>query len=107
MEQLSPQQPTDFDDIPIRGLGQTQYVAGERVQAGGERLDERLRVAKLSGDHVWTVVVQHLINDPEHIGPDMVLDAESVTSVAAGCYVCEQVYSPRLRHRRCTGEPRR
>jgi hypothetical protein len=32
-------------------------------------------------------------------------DAENLAAFATGCYVCEQQFSERLYHRKCTGEP--
>ena len=86
--------------------GITQEVPGERLKAAGVRFEEVLRVAALSGDHVWTAIVQHHIIDPVRFVDGGHLDAESVVAVHLGCYICEQPYDPLLVRRRCPGEPR-
>jgi len=33
-------------------------------------------------------------------------DAENLAGFYTGCYVCEEPFSERIYHRKCTGEPR-
>lgn len=99
---------SDISDLTggMRGLGQVQHISADRHASGRGRLDEAVRIAAIGGDHVWTVLTAHLITDPERaVAGDLMLDAESLVSASIGCYRCEQAYTPRLRHRRCPGDP--
>lgn len=73
---------------------------------GGE---ERL-LPKMPGDHVWITAAAFRLTDESAkaacTGAGQVhLDMENLASLNVGCYVCEQPWSQRLAHRRCTGEP--
>lgn len=87
--------------------GVTQEV-GSRVAAARLRFDEAIRVAELSGDHVWTVIVSHHIRNAEALADpsSLLLDGESVADIRVGCYVCEKPYEAREIKRRCPGEPK-
>lgn len=89
----------------IRPTGTTQEVGPSRLASGRERMDEALRVARLGGDHVWTMLVQHLVADPASLtSSEGHLDAESIVGVHVGCFRCEQAFDPRLLQRRCPGD---
>ncbi len=87
----------------VRGEGIVQQQTERGAQAGEARLDEAVRVARLSGEHVWVVIVTHLVTDPG--APEQLLDLKSMVGAYMGCYVCEQPWTERQRHRRCPGEP--
>lgn len=62
-----------------------------------------------SGDHLWVTAACWRV-DPDRwmsteAGPTF-LDTENLLYVGGlGCYYCEKVYSPSLKHRRCKGSP--
>ena len=74
----------------------------------GKRLDEHA-----PGEHVWIVAatyrvsereIRHNLADPK--GAPILLDRESLAYASpAGCWVCEQLYTPALAARPCPGEP--
>jgi hypothetical protein len=65
-----------------------------------------VRAAELSGRHMWCVMTAFLVPDPE-TADGMMLDRENMMVYPAiGCFRCEQAYEPRLKPRRCPGEPR-
>lgn len=63
------------------------------------------------GEHLWIVNTAHRVPDAvartmaEGRDPgDVMLDRESMLiPPQVGCYKCEEPFSPRLYHRRCTG----
>lgn len=95
---------------PMRGGGQFIHIPGTSPAASGKRLERALKHAQVNGDHVWCAFLIHTISPGalERLETDPPLfDAESLAGVQLGCYACEQQYQPRLRLRRCPGEPRR
>jgi hypothetical protein len=87
------------------GLGSEVFVSPGAHEQARARFDERLRVAQLGGDHLWTAMATFLV-DPERLttgGPGL-LDSENLGGVYLGCYRCEQAYEPRLLKRRCPGD---
>jgi hypothetical protein len=94
-------------EIRPTGTGIHQHVSAERIKSKTERFDEAVRVAGISGDHVWVALVSHHVHNPEEFVKSAHLDSESVVSVGLGCYVCEELFQPRLLRRRCPGQPRR
>jgi hypothetical protein len=90
------------------GQGVEVHVSSDRMRRASAAFDERVRHATSDGDHVWVVLVTHLVSDPVSFNAgEAHLDAESIASANLGCFVCEQPWTPRLTHRRCPGEPRR
>ena len=80
-----------------------------RVDRISDRLDRAVELAARSGDHVWIVIVTHLVSEATlkaMADEPLHLDTESLAGSHIGCYVCEQGYSPRLLRRRCPGEPK-
>lgn len=101
----------DGGEVDLAPTGVVQHVQQTRLQQGRRRFDEALRVAELGGDHVWTVLVTHLIADPRELlgaAGEPHLDAESLVGIHVGCYRCEQPLDQagRIIRRRCPGEPR-
>jgi len=91
----------------------TQYTVGPtRYQA--LRANERLLEQARPGEHVWIAIATWRM-DPEKLlaahnqteDVTMHWDAENLAGFYTGCYVCEEQFSERLYHRKCTGEPRR
>lgn len=63
--------------------------------------------------HYWIVIVSHKANTSvldSHDGVSTglpILDADTMLGPpATACYICEAGYEPRLRRRKCPGEPR-
>lgn len=76
-------------------------VTGSAQLAGMKRAEEKLRLAELAGDHLWTVIVQYLVEDP---AAPLNLDSENMAGPPVlGCFRCEEEWSPRLATRRCKG----
>lgn len=62
------------------------------------------------GEHFWIVITTYKVDPSRVTSPDPtvtpMLDHESLVAVVGpGCYYCEQVYEPVLKHRRCKGQP--
>jgi hypothetical protein len=61
-------------------------------------------------DHLWVAVLAFQVQpelwaDASHT-PTMDLE-NLVQATSPGCYYCEQLYTPRLAKRRCSGDPPR
>lgn len=95
------------------GTGQTQEANPTRQIAAADRLDALTDYATKSETHLWLVLITHHASDamldafdspdPTHLP---LLDVESMVGMPATvCMVCEQVYEPRLRRRKCPGDP--
>lgn len=107
---------TGDDRVGWVGLGQQQRVDPPRLRAARAEFDRRVSYAVKSRTHLWVVTVCHyateqllaaMSGDGESDELPM-LDAETITGQpAVGCYVCCQLWEPRLRHRKCPGDPDR
>jgi hypothetical protein len=65
-----------------------------------------VRAAELNGAHVWCVMTAFLVPDPATVD-GMALDRDNMMVYpTVGCFRCEEAYEPRLRLRRCPGDPR-
>lgn len=85
---------------------------GQRVDAFPDRLGAAYEYAEKSQTHMWVATLAHRLGNTAldaidgAAGEPLNLDAESLLMMPAiGCYVCEQNYEPRLRRRKCPGEP--
>lgn len=103
-------QPADQPDREWFATGDLQHIPGGRA----DRLEAALEYATKSGTHLWIATAVHILGDTALDQLDatdetaLLLDAESLAMAPLfGCYVCEQSYEPRLRLRRCKGEPKR
>lgn len=63
--------------------------------------------------HYWIVLVQHkatdrLLDNIDGLGGELpILDADTMSGMPVTCcMICEVAYEPRLRRRKCPGEPR-
>lgn len=82
-----------------------EYVDAGEAERIERRADELIAAAERTGSHVWITTVAYRCADPAAPGPFM-LDRENLLIYPrVGCYRCEQPYTPRLAHRRCTGDP--
>jgi hypothetical protein len=94
------------------GLGDGQEVTGHRQLLAEQRMEAAYAYAIKSATHLWFITLSHQATDQTldvFDGQDgtPLLDADTLLMrPAVGCYVCEQPYEPRLRRRRCPGEPR-
>lgn len=94
------------------GTGNLQDAAGRT-----DRLDAEAAYAVKAGVHLWTAVVVHKLGDSaldtyEAVESDdpskgaLILDVESLLNrPMVGCFVCGDLYEPRLRRRKCPGDP--
>lgn len=64
------------------------------------------------GEHVWITIATWRVSGEDLLAAHredreltMHWDAENLAGFHVGCYVCEQQFSERLYHRKCTGEP--
>ncbi|WP_210651327.1 hypothetical protein [Nocardioides sp. SYSU D00065] len=93
-------------------LGDRHEVNPKRLAGIEQRFEETYAYAVKSETHLWGVTLMHQATDATldafDGGPGApLLDADTLLMApAVGCYVCEQAYDPRLRRRKCTGEPR-
>lgn len=77
--------------------------AGPMIQGSGQ-FDRIPAFDPRSGEHLWTVNGCWRVN-PGSDAPTL-LDLENMLLLGGPiCWYCEQVYEPRLKHRRCPGEP--
>ncbi len=93
--------------------GHQQEIPATRLAAVEDRMDEVYAYAVKSKTHLWVVTLAHQATEGTLDGFDgkegstPILDADTLlTRPSVGCYVCEQSYEPRLRRRKCPGEPR-
>lgn len=103
---------TDNHDREWTSLGDRQEVNPQRLAGIQTRFDDTYAYAIKSETHLWGVTLMHQATDQTldafDGGPGQpLLDADTLLMrPAVGCYVCETPYEPRLRRRKCTGEPR-
>jgi hypothetical protein len=100
-------------DREWRGIGDRQEVTPDRQLKAEEQLERDLDYAVKSETHLWIVTMAHRATDQLLDAQDgrttdtPMLDTDTLLMrPAVGCYVCEQVYEPRLRRRKCPGEPK-
>jgi len=95
------------------GLGDHQEVSGHRQLQAEDRFEAERSYALKSQTHLWVVTLMHKATDGTldvYDGKDgtPLLDADTLLMrPAVGCYLCEELYTPRLRLRRCPGEATR
>lgn len=73
------------------------------------RLESDLAYAKKAGDHYWTAIAMYHLSENsmrDMVNDQMHMDMENLMSVHMGCFICEEIYSPKLAKRRCKGEPK-
>lgn len=93
-------------------LGDRQEVNAQRLAGIERRFEEAYAYATKSETHMWGVTLMHRASDQTldafDGGPGQpLLDADTLLMrPAVGCYVCEQAYEPRMRRRKCPGEPK-
>lgn len=81
--------------------GPTIEVNPQSQIQGANRFEEALRLAELSGDHLWVAIATYLIKDPTQT---LFLDSESMAGPPGiGCFRCEEEFTERLVTRRCKG----
>jgi hypothetical protein len=82
-----------------------QYEPGAAAESG-VLLEEKVTRALRLGEHLWTATAAWLVADPGK-ADQLLLDRENLlVAPQIGCFVCEEPYSPRLAHRRCSGKGR-
>lgn len=110
MEQIRP--PARGEEGDFVGTGHQQEVSSDRILASESEFDKRIYYARQSETHLWMVTIIHFATD-QMIGAFAgeseelpILDADTI-AMRPGiiCWICEQIWDPRLRHRKCPGEP--
>lgn len=96
----------------LLGLGQMQEATPHRQEIGRDRLTAEAEYAEKAHTHLWIVIVTHKASDQvldqhDGVSADLpILDVDTLLGPPyVGCFVCETPYEPRLRHRKCAGEP--
>lgn len=80
-----------------------QYQPGAAA-ASGALLEDKVTRALLLREHLWIATAAWLVTDPGK-AETLLLDRENLlVSPAIGCYVCEEPYTERIAHRRCSGK---
>jgi hypothetical protein len=94
--------------------GVEQEVTAHRLGRLEESFAKAYSYAVASETHLWVATLAHRCTDAtldslEGVSDEQpLLDADTLLMrPAVGCYVCEEPYEPRLRRRRCPGEPKR
>lgn len=94
------------------GLGEQQEVNAARQTSMMSRLDEETTYHEKAQTHLWVVFITHKAGDQildafdGSSGDLPLLDADTMLGQPAFlCYICEQAYEPRLRRRKCPGNP--
>jgi hypothetical protein len=89
--------------------GVDQHAGAQQLAKLNARMDAAYSYATKSKQHLWIATTTYQVSDHalQNIGREPLnLDLETMLmQPALGCYVCEQPYSPRLRLRKCPGEP--
>jgi hypothetical protein len=76
------------------------------------RANPKLLEQKRPGEHVWMTIATWVVSGDTLMAAQrgekavMHWDAENLAGFHTGCYICEQEFTERLYHRKCTGEPR-
>lgn len=66
-----------------------------------DKLTEAASKAIERGEHLWIATAAWLVSDPTV--DQFLLDHENLAmEPVVGCFICEERYTPRLFHRRCT-----
>ena len=79
---------------------------------GAPRANPELLIPKRRGEHVWICIASWRMSGEKILagmkGEDTFLtwDQENLADFSIGCFICEEPFSERLYHRKCTGEPR-
>lgn len=113
MEQMKMPPGDDPNEREWVGTGERQEATQHRLAGADAEFTRRYVYATKSETHLWIVTITHYASDvllESLYDPDAspMLDTETIATMPAiGCYVCEEPYDPRLRHRKCKGEPRR
>lgn len=106
-------QPDSAAPMGFVGIGDRQEVTPHRQEVARSEARKAFDFAVKSETHLWTVVMSHRASDAlldavEGLTPDSMplLDTDTLLDPpSVGCMVCEQPYEPRLRRRKCPGEP--
>lgn len=98
--------------LGVTELGDSQRLEGGTIDAIDARYDREWDYATKAGVHLWAAFAAYKVS-PEALvglveqGQPLIMDAETLLSAPRiGCLVCEAQYAPRLRMRRCPGEPK-
>lgn len=93
----------------IVSKGVRQHVGGEQLAKINDRYTREYAWAAKAQRHLWVATCAYVLT--EHAVANMTeepvnLDVENLlSSPAVGCFICEEPYSQRIRHRKCPGDP--
>jgi hypothetical protein len=90
--------------------GSVQFIPAAAQAVKMEQFNQEYAYAVKSRQHLWVAVQSHVLSKAAlkaggEDGP-LLLDNESLRTVATCCYVCVEPYDPILLERKCKGEPR-
>lgn len=99
------------DQGRVIGTGMTQEATPHRQEHAQDELTALAVYHQKAATHLWLVVLTHRATDTMLDGFDdpadmPILDVDSMLGrPVLACYLCEVAYEPRLRHRKCPGDP--
>jgi hypothetical protein len=99
--------------VNLHPTGVVQRVEAARIKTADEKLEADLEYAIKSQSHLWIGAVVHRVSQqlaesialrPATTEPHF--DAESLSSIEFGCFICEEPLTRAIVRKRCPGEPR-
>jgi hypothetical protein len=103
--------PEEGMPLGVTELGESQRLDGGSIDALDDRYDRAWEYATKAGVHLWAAMAAFQVSPDALVameqGQPLTMDGETLLGAPrVGCLVCEAVYAPRLRMRRCPGEPK-
>jgi hypothetical protein len=95
-------------ELGVFGSGIQQWAGRETSERLQARFDQAYEYATKSNTHLWIATAAYFVSDDALTRMDepLNLDLENLAMFPGiGCYVCEEPFTQRLRHRKCKGEP--
>jgi len=93
----------------VRGTGVSQHAGTEQMTKLDARHARDYEYALKSQSHLWVATTAYKLSDEavdNMTTTEINLDLENMLmSPAIGCFICEEPFTRRLRHRKCAGEP--
>jgi hypothetical protein len=98
--------------MQARSTNVVQRVETARVKTADDQMQRDIEYATKSQQHLWIAAVVHRVS--QSLAEDIVLrpettepnfDAESISSIELGCFICEQPLTRAIVKKRCPGDP--
>lgn len=100
------------DPGEFKPVGEMSEATPARQLFAEDEFSKRMSYAEKSETHIWIVMVTHFATDQMLDGfsgvknESPILDHETIAMrPVIVCYICEESFEPRLRHRKCNGHP--